>query len=751
MQFVNPLMLWGLAAASVPIVIHLLNRRRFRRQRWAAMEWLLRAARQNQKRLRVHNLLLLLLRTLAVILLALAIARPTLSNSPLAPVSTTRSHLFVLLDNSASMGARAGTRAAFDEAVAIVNALISEIGSDDPVTLVLTNDNSDPQNADGRPRVFEANRNHAKLRSLLGELRPAAARADLLDSLKLLEDAVPRSGETVPKVALVTDLQEVTITGALGGETKSAESDVRTILERLRDKGAEVLLIPVGRPTDNIGVVSLGPDEERDVIQGNPVRFVAGVANYGDREQRVEVRFLVDGKMQGDSGVWLTLPARPAGPEPPPTAQAQFDTRFESSEPSFHTIEARVNTDALPVDDVRSYAFEVRPPVQILVVDGDPSPIEAWRRPETYWLTPTLALEEDGPFRVTTVDESGFQALRDLSGYDLVMLANVVRPAPSDEARDRLEQFVSRGGALFMSLGDHVVSDVWNDEIYHDGNGLLPARLGSRYFDKDQPVLLDLGENPHPILRDVTDPGMSTFFTPPYMTGFVRLENLAAESAVKVVLTFADLARSPALVEKRFGSGRVLLLTTTVDEDWGKLCGASAFPVLLHECVYYVTTRGQASNNLLTYQPYRRSFPANFAAPFEITLPDGTPLQVEPDVRPDEAPGIRFGRTDQAGVYHTVTRFKPDGVLTQAPPPREGGFAVTLSPLESDLRRMPVDEAKARWRGLVTLADTFDGATEAVKARGGEISSHLLIAAILCLLGEALLARRIGAMRTQAA
>jgi hypothetical protein len=164
-----------------------------------------------------------------------------------------------------------------------------------------------------------------------------------------------------------------------------------------------------------------------------------------------------------------------------------------------------------------------------------------------------------------------------------------------------------------------------------------------------------------------------------------------------------------------------------------------------------VTTHGQAARNLLTYQPYRRTFPANFAAPLEITTPDGSPVQVEPDVRPDELPSIRFGRTDQVGVYRTITRFKPEGVLTQPPAPREEGFAVALSPLESDLRRVSADEAKARWRGLLTVAETFDRATEAVKARGGEISSHLLIAALLCLLGEAFLARRIGAMRTQAA
>ena len=126
MTFINPLLLWGLAAAAVPVVIHLLNRRRFQRQRWAAMEWLLRAAKQTKRRLQMQNLLLLLLRTLAVLFLALALARPQLANSPLAPLSSHNAHLFLLVDNSASMGARSGTRTALEEAVGTATSLLGD-------------------------------------------------------------------------------------------------------------------------------------------------------------------------------------------------------------------------------------------------------------------------------------------------------------------------------------------------------------------------------------------------------------------------------------------------------------------------------------------------------------------------------------------------------------------------------------------------------------------------------------------------
>jgi aerotolerance regulator-like protein/VWA domain-containing protein len=750
MSFINPFLLWGLAAASVPIIIHLLNRRRFKHQRWAAMEWLLRAAKQNKRRLQIQNLLLLLLRTLAILLIALAISRPTFSDSPLSPVSSTRAHLFVLLDNSASMGARGGTRTAFDEAVAAANGLVSEIGNDDPVTLVVTNDNTSKDRSTGRARaVLDESRDHGKVRSLLSEMRPAAARADLLDAIKVIEDKVPEKGGIATKVAILTDLQEITLEGVAAGDRGGGGNEFRTFLERLRDKGADVLLIAVGREVDNVSVASLRPDENRDIVEGNPARFVAEVVNYSSREQRVEVKFLVDGEVQGDSGRWISLPPRPAGNEPPPAVPAEFDVRFDGGGVRFHTIEARIDTDPLPADDARVYAFNVRPPIRVLAVDGDADPADEWRTSETYWLAPALALEEGGPFSVEVIRDNEFAGRGDLSPYDLIILANVARPAADDEARNRLERYVKDGGALLLTMGDQVVSDVWNEELYQGGNGILPARLGVRYYNPDDPLLIDLGENDHPAMRAITDPDMSAFFQPPRQHGFIELTGVAGEKHSRTVLRY-DLTTKPALIHKRLGSGNVMLFTSTVDEDWGELPGSFVFPALLHETVYYLTARGEAERNLLTYQPYRRTLPAN-ADTFEITAPDGSQPLVEQDAAPDEAATVRFPRTDQTGLYSTKLTFKPDRLLAQPPADEEAGFAVNLSPLEGDLRRLHPEELETRWRGLITIADSFEAAADAVKTRGGEVSTHLLILALLCMLGEVLVARRIGTARSRAA
>jgi len=113
----NPGLLWlGLAAAAVPIVIHLLNRRRVRRVPWAAMEWLLAAVKRHQRRLRIENWLVLLLRVAALALLGLGLARWVVSDAQLAAVLRPKRSVILLVDTSYSLGAKEGARKVVDRA-----------------------------------------------------------------------------------------------------------------------------------------------------------------------------------------------------------------------------------------------------------------------------------------------------------------------------------------------------------------------------------------------------------------------------------------------------------------------------------------------------------------------------------------------------------------------------------------------------------------------------------------------------------
>lgn len=749
--FANPFMLWGLVAAGVPIVIHLLNRRRYQRQQWAAMEWLLKAAKENQRRFQLENLLLLLLRTLAILFLALALSRPFLSSAPLDLGGSTQAHLFLVVDNSASMAARSGTRTALEDAVQSANGLLSELAPGDPVTVLVTNDNigSAGRNSGRVTLARDASTDHAEIRSFLASLTPANAGASLVEALKQLETEVVDSAMPVRRVAILTDLQRTTIDGESGtsGPDEDPSETSRAALERLQEAGASVVVVPAGRDVPNVALTRLGPRDDRDIVQGSPVVFEAQVTNYADRDQRVEVRFLVDGEERGaGTSQWVELPGRPPGPGRAPTVSAEVEIVFGADDTGTHAIEARITSDGLATDDVRAYAFDVREPIRVLAVDGDPAPGAAGARPETHFLVGALAVLEEGPIEVTSVTDGEFSG-SDFEQYDLVVLANVARLGGA-ELRERLEAYVATGGAVFFTVGDQVVADVWNDELHREGKGLLPARLGRPVYDEELPVELDLAESRHPVLRDVTDPAAASLFRSPHIHGYFTTEALE-DSGGRAILTYTDLDVTPALIERRFGEGRVLLLTTTVDEAWGGFPGSYVFPALLHEVVYHLASEGNARRNLLAYEPFDRTLQGKIRN-FEILYPDGSPAPVQVERPADAPPFVEFTDTQQLGAYRTTTFFGADDVLGSAPPPELDVFAVALPSLETDTRRIPVEELSARWDGLANVSDGFEESEGSVTADASTpLHQYLIALALLCLLGEVFVARRIGTRRSR--
>ena len=117
--FITPALFYGGAAAvAVPILIHLLARRRFRRIRWAAMDFLIDAERRNRRRMRLEEWILLVLRCLAVLLLALLVARPFIIPSGAAAFlgGARRTERLVLLDDSFSMAYESGEGTSFSRA-----------------------------------------------------------------------------------------------------------------------------------------------------------------------------------------------------------------------------------------------------------------------------------------------------------------------------------------------------------------------------------------------------------------------------------------------------------------------------------------------------------------------------------------------------------------------------------------------------------------------------------------------------------
>src|SRR5207248_1337515 len=135
--FLQPWMLWGIAAISVPIAIHLIHRRRHRRLPFPAIEFILRSRKAVARRFRLKQILLLALRCTLVGAVATAAARPLFPgrDAAIGP-SGGPAAVEIAIDTSLSMRTRVGSGTAFDAAKSAAAALVKGLGPDVEATIV---------------------------------------------------------------------------------------------------------------------------------------------------------------------------------------------------------------------------------------------------------------------------------------------------------------------------------------------------------------------------------------------------------------------------------------------------------------------------------------------------------------------------------------------------------------------------------------------------------------------------------------
>ena len=191
MNFLNQALLWGMAAISIPVLIHLLNRRRYRRVPWAAMRFLKISVDQNQRRMRLEDWILLLLRCAVVALLASLLARPVLEGVSGVPGSKVAAAIIV--DNSASMGYQEGGVTPLALAREAAHELLSGLPQGSPVVV------------GDVFRAHEASADHEFARARIDAITQTERHADLILATKEAIGALEGQAVVDRELYVITD------------------------------------------------------------------------------------------------------------------------------------------------------------------------------------------------------------------------------------------------------------------------------------------------------------------------------------------------------------------------------------------------------------------------------------------------------------------------------------------------------------------------------------------------------------------
>ncbi len=705
---------------AIPIVIHLLHRQKYRRVRWAAMEWLLAAIKKTRRRLQLENLLLLLLRILIMIVLAMALARPYLTGASTMLGKESDAHYILAIDNSYSMEYKKKQTSSLDLAKKSCLEFLSKLqpSQKDRFTLLAMSEQSEV-------RLPPHNDLHL-LRQRIEEIQISRRGSNMLASFGEIQKWLDRNRPETPKnparrVYLFTDMQR----NAWESSEEAAARRFPELLKTLSHLEATWFsIIDVGTPdAPNQAIVDLRVTNKVLTVK-RPAEIVAEVHNFSSKQaDRKRVRLLVDGVMSGSETV--SLP-------PSTTVPVRFQYSFSERDAGPHFFEAQFDPqeeryDYPSADNHRFLAVDVKEGIRGLLVDGEPKDGKLHNR-ETGALYHVL--RSTGYFKIDWITVPNFDPIK-LRDVDFVALCNV--KSLTSDVLAKLEEFVQRGGGLFVSLGGQVDALWYNramarcdGEIRNQpprcekcGAGAIPEADITREkrtdpasgretmilrHTNDRPLPAQLGEIvgtppdmhqagvPRRMSKvDLDHPIFSLFKyklnAQPSSMIFWKFFRLEGYDPAGVIADLDDVRHSPLLIEKIWHDGRVVLLATAIDspqnEDWNSgIIGKIPYvPIVMHLCEY-MAARATTRWNFQIGDYLQCILPSDFGGEYQLYPPGDTarkPTVKHPSAQfteisypPEGGPGL-----DQTGRYALLRQ----GASLQDKP--VALFGVNVSPREA--------------------------------------------------------------------
>jgi hypothetical protein len=432
------------------------------------------------------------------------------------------------------------------------------------------------------------------------------------------------------------------------------------------------------------------------------LRFDVQVSNFGATEQRgVRVSLAMNNEPASDETLIDVIP-------PGESRSVSMFAKLRGM--GYHTVRATIPADHLPADDSRTLAVRATTRVNVLLVDG-----EAGREPrdgETFFLrhalVPVPAAEAYDYFiRTDTISPAELPTTK-LDDYDAVFLCNV--NDFSDRVLEQFAAYLRRGGGLVVLPGGNTRAEFYNDKMLGQYR-FLPAALGPAVGDAQS-------ETPHTSFqsegfeheiselwnaKSAGDVTAARFYREFELTTDGSTVATQPAGPARVVMRYAN--GRPAIMERAWGQGRVVLFSSTADTAWNDLpVRPGIFIPLMHRTLGAIVARQDESLNVRVGQRFTyRATPDLLGRDAIIQKPSTDDPELARTTRKLELRGedvvLYYEDTGRAGTYE---------VSIAGDSPMEIRFAAQADPAESDLK-MVAPEIKTAIGGSAQIIDWQPG------------------------------------------
>jgi len=690
MTFLNPAILFGLIAASIPIVLHFLNLRKLKRVEFSTLAFLKELQKTKIKRIKLKQWLLLLLRIAIIIFLVMAFARPTVKSLTVGNSSAAKTTAVIIIDNTFSMSVVTGNGSYLNRAKQIAKNLLSNFQEGDEIVLLSIGSLSQ--------ETIQPTTNHRQLTKQIDELEISEVSRTLNESIVKAAQVLYQSNNYNKEIYLLTDLQKGRIynsSNELSNLSSILNSNVRLYLIDLSEKESV-----------NLGVEEIKPNNQI-FEKGKTVSFDIRVKNYSDQSVNNSVASLfVNGKRSAQQSVSLA----PGESKIIPFETTLLDTGLVE-------IYAELEDDDILQDNKRFFSVYVPDRISVLFLTDN--------RDDAKFVK--YAIDDPTKQKVTITENSLSQVSSlNLKNYDAVVVIGSER---NTDWRNLFSYAESGGGLILMPSSQSTLSNF--QKICMALNISTPVSAVGKINSQDSPALFDKINYQDPLFADLFENNKQLQIESPEIYYYFKI--VPGGSGKNIISMFDG---SSFLSEYKSGAGKVFLFNSSLNLSWNNFPLKGFFAPLINRLVLYSSSKLKEQNTFYAGQNIIADISNHSISQIKAEKPDGENEYVNSDSLTNQN-YFTYTKTDEAGTYKFYSSNKLLDYISVNHDPKESVTdKADFSEFEDYLKQIGF-EGKS-----FSLSPNDDFTKVIYQSRfGTELWKYFLIAVLLLAITESLVAR----------
>ena len=692
MTFLNPAVLFGLFAASIPVLIHLFNLRKLKKIEFSTLAFLKELQKNRIRKIKLKQWLLLALRVLIILLLVLAFARPTLEGVAIGgTTSAAQTTAVFILDDTFSMSIVDADGSYLNQAKQSIQELVRNLQEGDEVALILVS-------GGGRDDI-KPSTNLSEFINMVDEIEPSFSSGYLHEAIVEAANILAESKNFNKEIYIFSDFQSSRIS------EKGSLSDLSQLL------GEKVKIYSFnysGKEIYNIGVDDI--KIETQIFEKNkPVIFNASVTNYSTREvNNAVVSLFVNKERTAQKSVTL---------EPGQSSVITMEALIK--EAGYNSVFVEIEDDEIMQDNKRYTTLFIPDKIPIIIFYDDEKDVRFIE----------LALQSSSNRETFEISKRNLSQLAsvNLGQFDVVFIVG----SENLNSPERLRALVENGGGLFLFPGSETSEESFQKLL---NSFDLPSSHGSfgEAGDRSNVVNFDNVEFNHPVFQNIFTEGIKRNIESPDINHHFKITPEG-----KGITIISLMNGSSFLSEFKLSKGKVFLCNTSPVLSWSDFPVKGIFPALINKSVFYLASKSGTQEKFFAGDAVDINIANKSISQINIKRPAGT----EEFINPDDVFGnyFTYRNTNATGIFKV---FSNEQLIDEIP--------VNHDPLESVTSSFSNEEfedylAHVNFKGTYISIDKSENPVEVVlQARfGSELWKLFILAAIITALIEMLVARNI--------